>query len=116
MRATRIDKNGKLHISEKAFTAQVISLAQHLGWRVAHFRPAQTQTGRWITAVQGDGVGFPDLVMVKPPRLIFAELKTEIGRMSDKQAEWIADLCGCGIYCCRVWHPSDYDEIERILR
>jgi hypothetical protein len=111
MRATRIGKNGKPHISEKAFTAQVISLARHLGWKTCHFRPAQTQTGRWITAVQGDGKGFPDLVMARKQFVIFAELKTETGRMTSEQDMWSAVLPNC-----YLWRPSDYEEIERILK
>lgn len=111
-------------ISEKAFTAQLIKLAQVLGWRTFHARPAQTQSGNWITAVQGDGAGFPDLVLVhkESGRLIFAELKTEKGRLSTKQDEWLADLAGCehdgpgvGVVVC-VWRPSDIEEIEEMLR
>ena len=117
-------------IGEKAFTAQVIKLGQWLGWRTFHARPAINQRGKWLTAVQGDGAGFPDLVMAhdKQGRLIFAELKTETGRVSDKQNEWLDDLVAVqdyvdsycpsaykAVYVC-VWRPSQIDEIEMILR
>jgi hypothetical protein len=108
-------------ISEKAFTAQVIKLAQYLGWRTAHFRPAMTKRGRWVTAVQGDGAGFPDLVLVKQGKLIFAELKAEKGRLSEAQDAWVADLANCetsiGVgVMTYVWRPSDIEEIEEVLR
>ncbi len=116
MRAFRLDKNGKPHINEKVFTAQVISLARHLGWRCAHFRPAMDSKGKWKTAVQGDGVGFPDLVLIRHDKLIFAELKSLNGKVSDEQARWLVDLAACNVTMSTIWRPSDYDEIERILR
>lgn len=49
------------------------------GWTCAHFRPARTEHG-WRTAVQADGAGFPDWVLVRE-RVIFVELKRQkIGR------------------------------------
>jgi hypothetical protein len=40
--------------------------------------------------------GFPDLVLVKPPRLIFAELKTDAktSKPTEQQEEWLEDLRG----------------------
>jgi len=109
-------------ISEKAFTAQIIALARWYKWRTAHFRPAMTKRGRWVTPVQGDGAGFPDLVLCHKGkgRLIFAELKTEKGKLSAKQNEWIDDLRWCEEkYSCVVacvWRPSDIEEIEELLK
>ena len=102
-------------ISEEAFTAQVIHLARWFGWKVAHFRPAMTKRGRWVTAVQGDGAGFPDLVLVRANRLIFAELKAERGRLAPKQEAWLESLKNAGMQAC-LWRPGDIDQIERILK
>lgn len=77
--------------------------------------------------------GFLDLVMVRPPRLIFAELKTERGKITREQTEWMDDLFMCGawherppahaewkvggtIVECYLWRPSDRPDVERILR
>jgi len=115
MRATRIGKNGKPQISEADFTKQVIDLAHAHHWRVAHFRPAMNKKGEWRTAVQGDGAGFPDLILARARTVgrvvIFAELKTETGNMTDSQIMWYTLLPNC-----YLWRPSDYDEIERILK
>lgn len=106
-------------ISEAAFTTQVINLARWYKWRVAHFRPAMTKRGRWVTAVQGDGAGFPDLVLVRGNTLIFAELKAERGRLAPKQEEWLESLRSakigafCWVFC---WRPSQIEEIEGILK
>src|SRR5665213_1836630 len=65
-------------MTEAQWQRRVLDLAQLCGWRVAHFRPARTATG-WRTAVEADGVGYPDLTMVRDGRLLFAELKSEAG-------------------------------------
>lgn len=92
---------------EKDWQRDVIRLARTLGWKVAHFRPAQTSKG-WRTAVAADGAGFPDLVLVSPirKRVVFLELKRERGKVSDRQAEWIRDLhaAGAEVYVARPRH------------
>ena len=103
-----------MKITEKDFTASVIELAQVLGWKVAHFRPAMTSKG-WRTPVQGDGKGFPDLVMAKGDhRLIFAELKSEGGRMSPEQDAWHDALRYTGAAMC-VFYPRHWDVIVEML-
>ncbi len=68
----------------------------------------------WRTAVQGDGAGFPDLVLIKAGRLLFAELKAAKGVLTPEQRTWLNGLRGaCGeVY---LWRPEDYDEIEKVL-
>lgn len=91
----------------------VIELAQLLGWRVAHFRPARTAQG-WRTAVAGDGAGFPDLVLTKAT-VLYAELKAQKGRVSPDQAAWHDALRAAGQEVV-VWRPSDWAAIEARLR
>lgn len=93
---------------------QVIQLAKLHGFRVTHFRPAMTRAGKWMTAVQGDGKGFPDLVLVRGDQLIFAELKSERGKLSDEQRAWLDALGQTAATCC-VWRPSDRKRIEDLL-
>ena len=99
-------------ISEADLLNAVIELAHWRGWMVHHDRPARTAQG-WRTAVQGD-VGFPDLVLVRGSSLVFAELKSEKGKLTAAQEKWIAELRlhGSLVY---VWKPSDWDTIERTL-
>ena len=59
--------------------------------------------------------GFPDLVIVGPGEVIYAELKSERGRLSSAQAEWIEALNAAGTKAY-VWRPSDMREISQILR
>lgn len=111
-------KSGLPRITEASFTRQVIQFSQLHGWKVAHFRPAMTANG-WRTAVQGDGVGFPDLVMVRcrEPRrqVIFAELKVPPNKTTDEQNQWRHNLLlnGASYY---LWTPDNWQEIEEVLQ
>jgi hypothetical protein len=101
-------------VCEADWQATVIDAAQALGWRVAHFRPARTERG-WRTAVSADGVGFPDLVMVRGSRTLFVELKSSTGRLSILQRQWLDALerAGQESYC---WRPEDWPTVEATLR
>ena len=93
-------------ISEKELQAAVIDMAHLYGWRVAHFRPAMTSKGQWLTPVAADGAGFPDLVLVGEPGVLFVELKSAKGRLSARQKEWIAALEPH--VDMLVWRPADW--------
>ena len=101
-------------ISEKDFLKTIIDYAHLRGWSIAHFRTSMTQSGRWATAVQADGAGFPDLVIVRE-KVIYAEVKANKGRLSPDQVEWRERLLGAHqTYYC--WMPSDWDFIVELLR
>jgi nicotinamidase-related amidase len=103
-----------IRISEAAFQSTVIALAKHHGWLVFHPLKAQNGRGQWRTATQGD-TGFPDLVLAHHRAgVIFAELKSAIGKLSDRQIRWIGELkaAGAEVY---VWRPGDLEEIKQIL-
>jgi hypothetical protein len=102
-------------ISETAFQQVVIDVARWHGWLAFHPLPAQNARGRWRTAQAGD-TGFPDLVLAHPKRgVIFAELKSAIGKLSDAQQTWLATLkqAGAEVY---VWRPADIEQIKAILK
>lgn len=104
----------KKTLKEEEFMKQVMELAKKTGWRRCHFRPAMAASGRWLTAGQGDWKGFPDLIMVRGKKLIFVELKTNEGELSDKQIDWMADLFLAGADC-RLWSPMCWEEITETL-
>ncbi len=110
---------------EADFQKAIIDAAHLLGYRVAHFRPAMNRRGQWMTAVAADGAGFPDLMMVRPAntiggsswRLLFVELKTAKGKVSEAQQAWLNDLnlTPAEVYVWRVGEIS-IEEIVEILR
>lgn len=95
----------------------VIALAQLHKWKVAHFRAAMTRGGRWVTPVQGDGAGFPDLLMVRERdrRVLAVELKVGRNKPTPGQREWLARFAAVGV-AAAVWRPEMWDEIEGVLR
>jgi hypothetical protein len=96
----------RARMSEEAFQQWVIDFARLRGWRYYHTRYSKRSPS-----------GFPDLVLVRNGRLIFAELKTETGRVTTDQQDWIDDLDDVtpllGVY---VWRPSDMEEIAEVLK
>ena len=91
----------------------MIAIAKHYGWLVYHPLPAMNARGKWRTAQAGD-TGFPDLVLAHHRRgVIFAELKSEIGRVSDRQMRWISELRQAGAEAY-VWRPSALPLIEQM--
>jgi hypothetical protein len=100
-------------VSERDFQRAVIEAAQVLGWRVAHFRPAQTKHG-WRTPVTADGKGFPDLVLLRGRELIVRELK-DGGKLTPEQDAWLRAFSDASVDAS-VWTPGDWPEIERTLR
>ena len=101
---------------EEALQSKVLALAKLYGWQRHHQRAGyQPGTQRWISAISGEP-GYPDLVLVRGNRLIFAELKSDKGRLSPGQKEWIALLQGIPSIEVYVWRPKDWDEIEATLK
>jgi hypothetical protein len=102
-------------LTEKSFQDTVIEAATLYGWMVHAERPAMTQNG-WRTPIQGLA-GFPDLVLCHPEKqvIIFAELKSESGKVSEAQQDWIIALGQCSGVKVFLWRPSDWNQIEKVL-
>ena len=98
----------------------MLRLCKLLHLRTAHFRPALTQAGRWVTAVRGDGKGWPDLTIVGPGGLLFRELKAGESPTPEQRA-WAVALAEAG-QDVAIWRPRDLStgrikaELEAIRR
>jgi hypothetical protein len=105
-------KEDRLIISEESFQRAVVDLAHIFKYKVAYFRKARKKDGDWVTPVGADGKGWLDLVLVNENKhdLIFAELKSENGKMTKEQKDWFTRLGKCheSVYC---WKPSDWENI-----
>lgn len=107
---------------EKTLQERVLYRARKYGWRIMHIPPGGAGSNAQGTGVQwrssgGSGKGFPDLTMVRTGRLVFIELKRELGKLGDEQVAWIDDLIAAGQEV-HVWRPSHLrlKEIDRLLR
>lgn len=89
--------------TESEFQSVVVRTAQSLGWWYYH-----TYDSRRCPA------GWPDLVLVKPPVCIFAELKMESTKTTESQKMVLDMLADCGqeVY---VWRPGDWKQITARL-
>jgi hypothetical protein len=103
-----------LKLTEAAFLKQVLEYATLKGWRTAHFRPGMTKRGTWVTAVQGDGKGFPDLLLIRGKRIVVAELKVGANKPTSEQEQWLTAFLDAGVESY-VWYPVDFDEILEVL-
>ena len=83
----------------------VIEYAQLNGWKIYHTRNSK-----------GSVAGFPDLLLVRAGRLIFAELKTLKGKLTPAQEEWLDLLTEVSGIICYVWRPNEWPEIEEVLK
>lgn len=114
-------KASDIPMSEDQLLTNVLDLAKTLKLRTAHFRPAQVRPGKWITPVQGDGKGWPDLVVVGPGGALLRELKAEGEYPKPEQREWLAWLTAAGLDA-GVWKPRDWrsgriqEELRAICR
>jgi hypothetical protein len=97
-------------VTERIWQDQIVTLARMNGWHVFHPSPHQVRGGVW----RSDGVGFPDLVLAHRERgLIFAELKTERGKVSVAQKAWALAITPHAEWY--LWRPSQIDLIAKRL-
>ena len=99
-----------IQANEALFLDQVCTIARLQGWLVFHPTPHRVGAAAWRT----DGKGFPDLVLAHQTRgVLFAELKTDDGKMSAGQLVWRAALVNNAEY--HLWRPQDLQEIAKRL-
>jgi hypothetical protein len=89
---------------EKSFQRTVVDAAMTLGWICVHFPNAIINPTGW-----------PDLILIGHRRVLFRELKTDRGKVSRFQQEWIDKLSAAGADVA-VWRPSDWQNITLDLQ
>jgi hypothetical protein len=85
-------------MTEAELLDSVRTLARFTGWMTYH-----TYTSKHSDA------GFPDLVLVRGPELIFAELKRERGRITDQQQAWLDQLRDVRAIDVYEWRPGMFE-------
>ena len=106
------------YITEADFQKQVIELAHLFGWKVCEFRKARLKKrgqDTYRTPFGADGAGFPDLILIRDNVLLVVELKSERGKTTPAQEQWLSAFTKAGVIS-RVWRPSDWDTIVLTLQ
>jgi len=91
-------------MTEKELTRVLVSAAKECGWKVYH-----TFLSKWSSP------GFPDLFMARGSQALAWELKSEKGKVSDSQQEWLDALALVPGIDVRVVRPADLEEAYRFL-
>ena len=96
------------HINEKAFQTIVITTARENGWMVYHTYDSRKSEP-----------GFPDLCMVKNGFIMFVELKTDKGKVTSTQRQWIEQFLihqnRCQNSIVEIWRPHIWEEKKKLL-
>lgn len=90
--------------SEEEFQASVIDEARRQGWEPYHTFNSKRSVP-----------GFPDLVLIRGPVLIVAELKVKKNKPTAAQEKWLALFAGVpGVRVFR-WRPENWQDIVKEL-
>lgn len=92
------------------FEVGIIKYLQSNGWRVAHFRPAETKKG-WRTACSGDK-GFPDTLALKDGVQLILEAKAGTGKASPDQVDWMLAFQKAGAKVYLVT-PENWEKVKQ---
>ncbi len=92
-------------MSERQLDDCVARVARATGWLSYH---------TWNSL--HSAAGFPDRVFMKPPRLVFVELKKLGKASSPAQSAWLLALEQCGVEVY-LWTPANWfaGDVERLL-
>ena len=92
--------------SEAKFQAQIVELAERLGWRTYHTYDSRRSAR-----------GFPDLVLVRGPTALFLEVKKEKAKPpSPEQEAWIAALKQVRYVFADFVYPRHWDGLKDTLQ
>lgn len=94
--------------TEGIFVNRILTTAREKGWLAYHTHDSR-----------GSAAGFPDIVMVRPPRVVFAECKTDDtarSKTTEAQDTWLAALGACPAVERYLWRYKDWQQILEVLK
>ena len=94
----------EVSLTEKQFQQQVIDLAKLCGWKEYH-------TWKSIHSP----AGFPDLILVRDCAILAVEVKSEKGKLTEAQWDWLEALGKTGVKVY-IWKPSNWEEVVECLQ
>lgn len=91
-------------VTEAQYMQQIKDAARALNWRTFHcFNSRRSDKG------------FPDLLLIRGPNLLTLEVKSERGRVTAEQADWIAAFKQVKYVDAAIARPPNWDEILDVL-
>ena len=91
-------------VTEAQWQQTVVDAAELFGWWVFHDHDSRRNQA-----------GFPDLCLIRPPRVLFLELKRQTGKVTRAQEEVLGMLAACPGVEERVARPSDWPSLVEWL-
>ena len=86
-------------MTEKEFQNSIIELVQIHGWLCYHTHDSRRSSP-----------GFPDLVLAKSGTVLFVEVKTDTGSLTNDQIVWLKATHGV------IWRPKHWKVIVKSLK
>ena len=93
--------------TEREFQTYLEGQMRSAGWTVYSIRRSDL--------AQVTLAGYPDITAWRDQRLIFAELKTDSGRLSKAQNAVLESLKALKLAETYVWRPADIQNIQKII-
>lgn len=90
-------------MSEEQFQQRILDYCQLRGLLVFHDHDSRR-----------NNPGFPDLVIVGQHGVVFAELKTDTGKLRPDQETWLTALHHAGAIAV-IWRPSMWEQVRTRL-
>ena len=91
-------------MTEADLQTLIVDVAEQCGWLVFHDNDSRR-----------NNPGFPDLALVKPPRVVFMELKSDKGTLRPEQQVWMGHLLECDTIASAVVRPEHLDLVTDYL-
>ena len=102
-----------IDLTEAEFQRQVTEVAVREGWDWMHIGRIGKYTPNGAKGTLG--TGWPDLVLVRGPRLIFAELKAQKAGITPQRQREVLSLLSQAAET-HIWRPSDLPLILEVLQ
>lgn len=111
--ASPVDSRATLDetVLEKDVQKAAIAFAHLHGWHCYHVYDSRMASTKYVDK------GFPDWMLAKDGRVLAIEFKTERGKLSLAQVEWIYQLSAEQRIECYIFRPHDWSSghIEAVL-
>lgn len=99
--------------TEAEWSSLVVSRFRDAGWMCFHAERARGRDGDWMTNTGDDGL--PDWLFIRPPTLLFVELKRQKGsKASPSQVRVIGAIQQCTEVAGYFARPAQFDKLMAI--